>query len=168
MQDVNIGLWDFALRLYKAPGVADACLDLQERNGVDVPVLLFAAWLIQGSIALSPAKTQHIIELVREWRDEVVAPLRTVRKRLKTGPRPAPDNQSEVLRDAVKAAELSAERIELAVLETEGLLLAMISDDGNHANGQNLALVVRHYHGSDLDEAARRDIAVIEQALAGL
>ncbi|UXN67214.1 hypothetical protein N8E89_22260 (plasmid) [Phyllobacterium sp. A18/5-2] len=58
--------------------------------------------------------------------------------------------------------------LNFAVLETEGLLLAMISDDGNHGNGQNLALVVRHYHGLDLDEAARRDIAVIEQALAGL
>ena len=67
MQDMNIGLWDFALRLYKAPDVADACLALQERNSVDVPVLLFAAWLKHRSIALSPAKTVQIIALVDEW-----------------------------------------------------------------------------------------------------
>ncbi|ATU95659.1 TIGR02444 family protein [Phyllobacterium zundukense] len=127
MQDVNIGLWDFALRLYKAPGVTDARLGLQERNSVDVPVLLFAAWLKQGSIALSPAKTEQIIGLVSEWRDEVIAPLRTVRQRLKTGPKPAPDKQTDVLRDAVKGAELSAERIELGVLETTGLSLATLS-----------------------------------------
>ncbi len=168
MQDMNIGLWDFALRLYKAPDVADACLALQEKNGVDVPVLLFAAWLKQGSIALSPAKTVQIIGLVDEWRDEVVAPLRAIRQRMKTGPKPGPDKHTETLRDAVKAAELSAERIELMELETAGLALAMISDDSNRSAGENLTLIVRYYHGSTLDAGARRAIATIERALIAL
>jgi uncharacterized protein (TIGR02444 family) len=168
MQEMNIGLWDFALRLYKAPDVADACLALQERNGVDVPVLLFAAWLKQSSIALSPAKTVQIIGLVDEWRDEVVAPLRAIRQRMKTGPKPGPDKHTETLRDAVKAAELSAERIELMELETAGLALATISDDSNRSTDENLALVVRYYHGSTLDSKARKSIAVVERALIGL
>ena len=110
---------------------------------------LFAAWLKQGSIALSPAKTVQIIGLVDEWRDDVVAPLRAIRQRMKTGPKPGPDKHTETLRDAVKAAELSAERIELMELETAGLALATISDDSNRSTDENLPLVVRYYHGSD-------------------
>lgn len=168
MRAMSTGLWEFSLRLYKAPNVADACLGLQETSGVDVPVLLFAAWLKQASLALSPAKTEQIIELVSDWRDEVVGPLRTIRKRLKSGPKPAPDRQSETLRNAVKAAELSAEQIELQVLETEGLFLAMISDDTNRSADENLTLVVRYYRGSDLDEPANMAITAIEKALRDL
>lgn len=43
--DIGQGLWDFALRLYGARGVGKACLLLQDESGVDVPVLLFSAWL---------------------------------------------------------------------------------------------------------------------------
>jgi uncharacterized protein (TIGR02444 family) len=168
MQDVNNSLWDFALRLYKAPDVADACLALQERNGVDVPVLLFAAWLKQGSIPLSPAKAEQIIALVSAWREEVVVPLRTIRQRMKNGPKPGPDKNTEMLRDAVKAAELSAERIEFIELETAGFALATISDDSNRSADENLSLIVRYYHGSTLDSDARHSIAVVEKALAGL
>ena len=32
--------WDFSLAFYALPGVADACLELQERCSVDVKVML--------------------------------------------------------------------------------------------------------------------------------
>jgi hypothetical protein len=65
----------------------------------------------------------------------------------------------------VKAAELSAERIELIELETAGLALATISDDSNRSTDENLTLVVRYYHGSTLDAGARKSIATIDRAL---
>src|SRR3954470_3940357 len=37
--------WNFSLELYAGEGVAEACLDLQERRGCDVNVLLFCCWL---------------------------------------------------------------------------------------------------------------------------
>ncbi|MFB3151067.1 MAG: TIGR02444 family protein, partial [Alphaproteobacteria bacterium] len=37
--------WDFALVVYRRDGVAEACLALQESQGVDVNVLLFCCWL---------------------------------------------------------------------------------------------------------------------------
>jgi uncharacterized protein (TIGR02444 family) len=36
--------WRFSLRLYRAPGVGDACIVLQEETGVDVNLLLFLLW----------------------------------------------------------------------------------------------------------------------------
>ena len=39
-----MSLWDWALTAYAADGVADACLELQEAAGQNVPLLLWAAW----------------------------------------------------------------------------------------------------------------------------
>ena len=36
--------WQFSLRFYRMPQVADACIELQERAGVDVNLLLFLLW----------------------------------------------------------------------------------------------------------------------------
>ena len=37
--------WQFSLDFYARPGVADACLELQDRAGVDVNVLFFVLYL---------------------------------------------------------------------------------------------------------------------------
>ena len=37
--------WNFSLEIYSGEGVAEACLDLQERRGCDVNILLFCCWL---------------------------------------------------------------------------------------------------------------------------
>lgn len=161
MDDAN--LWDFAVRLYGMPGVADACLSLQGECGVDVPVLLFAAWLADRSIPLSAPEMQRIAAVVADWHREVVVPLRTVRRRLKSGPRPAPDQKTENLRNTIKGAELSAERIELAVLEAEGLSL---SRTGKSDPVENMMVVVRYYRAGEPDERAAAVIGVIAQALA--
>ena len=39
-----MGLWDWAVAAYGRPGVAPACLDLQDRFEQNVPLLLAAAW----------------------------------------------------------------------------------------------------------------------------
>lgn len=161
MDDAN--LWDFAVRLYGMPGVADACLALQEECGVDVPVLLFSAWLAGRSVALSPSEARRIAAVVADWHREVVVPLRTVRRRLKSGPRPAPDQKTESLRNTIKGAELSAERIELALLEAEGLSL---SKTGKTDPVENMMTVVRYYRTCEPDESAADAIGLIAQTLA--
>jgi len=37
--------WRFSLDAYGRPGVAAACLDLQDRHGCDVNLILYALWL---------------------------------------------------------------------------------------------------------------------------
>ncbi|MBP2561591.1 uncharacterized protein (TIGR02444 family) [Neorhizobium galegae] len=158
-------LWDFAVGLYGAPDVGDACLVLQDESGVDVPVLLFSAWLASNSVALSPADIARLDGLVAGWRNEVVKPLRAVRRRLKSGPHPAPTKETEMLRNGVKGAELNSERIELAVLETEGRALLGADGSTGDATG-NLRSVVRFFRGAEPDERTATALAVIENALA--
>jgi len=165
MSSENEGLWAFALRLYGAPGVSDACLVLQDESSVDVPVLLFAAWLASSSVALTQSELARIDGLVKAWRDEVIKPLRAVRRRLKTGPHPAPGPQTEDLRNGVKAVELASEKIALALLEAEGAALAGAAPG---PAGDNLSLVLRHFRGGEPDAQARQALAVIEGALAAL
>lgn len=104
----------FALALYGEAGVAEACLLLQDRAGVDVNLLLCAAFLgVRRGHLLDPAGVKHLQGEVAPWHREIVGGLRAVRRRLKSGPAPAPDAWTERLREQVKALEIEAELIEL-------------------------------------------------------
>ena len=74
--DAAGALWDFAVRLYAEPGVGEACLVLQDRFGVDVPLLLWAAWLGDGADA---AALRAGDRAVGPWRARAVRPLRALR-----------------------------------------------------------------------------------------
>lgn len=106
-------LWSFSLSVYAAPSVAAACLDAQDGHDADVNLLLWAAWLAAQGHDLMPDELAEAQAATAPWRDEVVRPLRAVRRRLKSAPGP----DAESLRRQVKAAELEAERIQQTVLE---------------------------------------------------
>jgi len=115
--EMDSALWRFVLPFYRGDGIAAACLTLQDRLGVDVNVLLFAIFAqIQRGIALGADDIAAVDALVRDWRAQVVLPLRHVRSRMKSGPAPAPSALTGRLRERIKGAELEAEQIELAVL----------------------------------------------------
>lgn len=155
-------LWSFAVSLYGKAGVSDACLFLQDESDVDVPVLLFAAWLGHHSVPLSADDLERIVGEVEAWHEEVVLPLRRLRKRLKQGPKPAPGERTEALRTAIKGAELSAERIQLEVLELAGRDLR---GSTGATPRENMTVAVCHYRGGALDERALSLIATIAAAL---
>ena len=73
-------LWDFAVRLYAEPGVGDACLILQDSVGVDVPLLLWAAWLGDGADSTVLRAGDRA---VGPWRARAVRPLRALRRHLR-------------------------------------------------------------------------------------
>ena len=109
--------WAFALAIYARPGVAEACLSLQNEAGVDVMLLLtttFAA--VKHRLLLTADEIRALDEACRPWREEIVRPLRTVRSGLKSGPQPAPSEATERFRSQVKALELEAERLENKLL----------------------------------------------------
>ncbi len=84
---------------------------------MDVNILLFAIFAaIERGIMLDEADLTAVDTLVEQWRRDVVQPLRHVRTRMKAGPAPAPSPDTEPLRNRIKAAELAAEQIELAML----------------------------------------------------
>jgi uncharacterized protein (TIGR02444 family) len=111
--------WDFSLRVYVSPGVAPACLALQERHGLDVNLLLLCCWLGHcRADAPTRADIARMVDAVAAWHQEVVRPLRFARRWLKS-PTPTVDpDLAADLRNAVKRLELDAEHIEQLALAT--------------------------------------------------
>jgi uncharacterized protein (TIGR02444 family) len=105
--------WAFALRVYAEPGVAPACLGLQVEAGVDVTMMLVAAFAAaRCGIVVSSSEIAQMDALCRPWREQVVQPLRALRIALKSGPAPAPGRDTEPLRTQIKSSELTAERLQ--------------------------------------------------------
>jgi uncharacterized protein (TIGR02444 family) len=100
-------LWDYASTIYGLEGVASACLVLQDRFGVDVNLLMYAAWLAHLQQRLGATHVEALDAIVSDWRDHVVRPLRALRRQLHTVA-----GASEFY-DGVKALELQAEREQL-------------------------------------------------------
>ncbi|MDV6318578.1 TIGR02444 family protein [Chromohalobacter sp. HP20-39] len=110
----NPPLWDYALALYQRPGVADACLQLQDTAGADVCELLWRCWLDHH--ALVPTDEAHnALGGIRAWQAEVTQPIRHLRRMLK--PRARDEQDVATLRDHLKEAELLAERETLRQLQ---------------------------------------------------
>lgn len=166
--------WQFALSLYGQPGVAESCLALQDRYGVDVNVLLIALFaLTERGVALNSQDVKHADDAVRAWRREVVQPLRGIRRRLKSGPSPAPSPATEDLRSRIKKAELDAEQIEQAVLAA-WLDHALAGRDRRASRVVDIVgTITRYYHVLERPDDASGAVAIevdtgaIERALTG-
>ncbi len=109
-------LWEFSRALYAAPGVAAHCLDLQERLGADVNLLLCAAWIgATGRGRLTADRLAVLDAAARPLHHNVVRPLRAARIWLR-GPS-ASNAPLMALRTEIKRLELVAEKSEQAELE---------------------------------------------------
>jgi uncharacterized protein (TIGR02444 family) len=108
--------WRFSLRFYRRSGVADACIALQDGCGVDVNILLFFLWLATAQRCISPDAANAVCAKAAPWRDDVVAPLRTLRRRLKEGSALVERGAAELFRTRIKAVELESERLQQEAL----------------------------------------------------
>ena len=112
-----MNLWDYALGAWRAPGVSEACLRLQDRHGQCVSLLLWRAWAVTERREIDGVRMDAAVSLARHWEGEVIAPLRKARRAL-DGPSGGPEGDSiRRLRPNVRAAELDAERALLEGLE---------------------------------------------------
>jgi len=113
--------WNFSLEIYAGEGVAAACLDLQERRGCDVNILLFCCWLgASGRSTLTADRLRAILKVTDVWQAEIVRPLRRVRQLLKDKP------WTEALPETVEAARRRVAEAELAAEHAEQLKLASL------------------------------------------
>ena len=113
--------WNFSLEIYAAEGVSEACLDLQERRGCDVNILLFCCWLgASGRPTLTADRLRALLKACAPWQDEVVKPLRAVRRLLKDRP------WNEALPQTVDATRRRVSDAELAAEHAEQLQLASL------------------------------------------
>ena len=115
------GFWDFSVRVYGQPGVADACLALQNQHGLDVNLLLYCCWIGGSRGAIRDSDLKSAFEFSATWSANVVRPLREVRSWMKTAGHPSdciPRADSMEVRADVKATELAAERLQQIGLES--------------------------------------------------
>ena len=109
--------WAFALDIYARPGIAEACLQLQNRAGVDVMMFLMVGYAaVRHRILLTPSEIRELDQACRPWREQIVQPIRAIRIGLKVGPAPAPSSEAEQFRSEVKSVELAAERLQNQLL----------------------------------------------------
>jgi uncharacterized protein (TIGR02444 family) len=101
----GFSFWRFSLRTYRAPGVAEACLALQDGCGADVIGRRLSARAVRSARAA-----------VARWQSEVVSPLRRSRRAIRKGHRGVTGEWAEQLRKRIGTAELDAEYVEQSVL----------------------------------------------------
>lgn len=141
--DLDSSAWRFALLAYGRPGVAEECLGLQDRFGVDVSLLLVCLWLgREGGVALSGAEFDSLEAVAAAWRDLAVTPLRGVRRGLKASALMRHEPVAG-FRQRLQKTEIEAERIEIALLHAEALRLVARPGEGRaEAALANLRLVL--------------------------
>ena len=108
--------WQFSIRFYAVPGVADACIALQDQAGVDVNILFYLLWNATQGRAFNAADVTEIERRIGPWRDIAVVPIRNIRRALKSPPPVMEPAAAEALRTRIKAVELEAERLQQEAL----------------------------------------------------
>lgn len=112
--DLDSPFWRFALRVYAEPGVSPLCLMLQDENGVDVNLLLFACWCGCTGRRLTMQHVETAAASTVAWTEGVVRHLRSARRAWKLfGP---DEPQAWAGRETLKSVELLSERIVCAML----------------------------------------------------
>jgi len=98
--------WGFAAALYARPGLAELCLDLQDKAARDVNLLLLCLWAGEVlGLTLDDWDLKDLATAVAPWNGAAVHPLRALRRSLKGVP------AAETVRAKIGAAELEAERL---------------------------------------------------------
>jgi uncharacterized protein (TIGR02444 family) len=107
--------WDFVVEFYAKPGISQACLQLQDRLGVDVSFLLTLLFYAKHhNLDLSVEEIASLDRRISAWRDEVVIPLRRLRRHVKASN--LLNSSTEAFYRRIKADELLAEQLEIGTI----------------------------------------------------
>ncbi|MGH7112162.1 MAG: TIGR02444 family protein [Stellaceae bacterium] len=151
--------WAFSLGFYRLPGVEAALLALQDQGGHDVNLILYALWhgwsgrgaLDEGALAAAEYAAGPVGR-------EIAAPLRALRRALKTDPDPA----VQALRERVKVLELEAERI------AQSRLAALAAAASSQSAADRRAVACANLGRTLGPDAGSTEAAVLLAALNGL
>lgn len=142
--------WDFSVRVYSGDGVADSCLLLQDEHGADVNMLLFCCWAAITFGKLGDDDFRRALHFSQTWADNVVYPIRRVRRLLKRaqGPVEAIDTAARLrLRESIKEIELQSEKLQQQTLE--GMLVGTTKQAPDLRPLETAAFNLRQYCESE-------------------
>jgi len=156
--DAAEAFWRFSLMVYSRPGVADALVGLQDRDGHNVNLVLYGLWLgLCHAIALDAAALSRARAVTAGLDRDIVTPLRQLRRALKGGP----DPDVRDLRRRVLVLEIAAERRVQARLAACAPPRKVRAGDRRAAAEANLRLIL----GADF---ASEEAALLYQMTARL
>jgi uncharacterized protein (TIGR02444 family) len=167
--------WNYSLGVYAKSGVADACIELQDEFGLDVNILLACLWFsATGSGRLESDLIRECLVQSRDWQDNVVKSLRTVRRYSKREPTELSDDLRATFRPRLQAVELDAEHVEQlqisAVLQPyidkRGELSGASSRDDERAGADAMQslLAFLALQGVEMEQQITERLALIVQA----
>jgi uncharacterized protein (TIGR02444 family) len=133
-------IWEFAGALYAYPGVADACLQLQDQWGLNVNILLWCYWLETRACRLDSVGLQAALASIKVLDQDYIQPLRAMRRQLKQH---GAENLLEEMRQHIKQAELLGEHHLLTELALLSGLWPRTTPD-KVVSGNNALLYLRH------------------------
>ena len=151
------GFWRFSLLVYARPGVADALIRLQDRDGYNINIILFGLWLgLCEGMRLDAAGLARAKAAIAGIDRDVVSPLRRLRRELRADP----DPDIRELRRRVLALEIAAERRVQARLAASAMHRRARSGDRRALAEANLRIILGDDFKSD-------EATLLRQAIAG-
>ncbi|MBM3573322.1 MAG: TIGR02444 family protein [Alphaproteobacteria bacterium] len=156
-------VWSFARRIYGGAGVAQACLELQARHGVDMDLLLYAAWFgASGRGRLSAAEFDRLRAESAAWHADIVLALRSLRRRLKTACHPVSADAAAGLARRILDCEIEAERLALEAMGERLTANAHRPERERRADAEaNVEACLSRFRVGPVDQADRTDLATI-------
>ncbi len=108
---------DFSAQMFRKPGIADACLFVQERYGLNVNLVLFCVWVADcGGGSLTAEHLQEAWRRLADWHKQVIKPLRDIRRVSRNEALGTPEFLREGFVPQAEAAEQEAGRVAQYVL----------------------------------------------------
>ena len=155
MKEGHSEFWPWALGRWKG-SAAERLLELQDEHDVVILELMFVAWLGVQRRAISQDDLDQLRGGAQAWIDQVVLPLRRVRRAWKA------EGKQASLRTRLQALELEAEKgLSLLYAETWSLISANadsdIADHREDVLGHNLGLVLEGV-GLETDGTLRQQL----------
>jgi uncharacterized protein (TIGR02444 family) len=123
----DCAFWDFSLALYARPGIEAICLMLQDDFGLDVNLVLLAAWTASRGTKLAPDLAARLRSLGEGYQATVMQPCRAARRGLRGWP------EMTALGDLAAAPERRLRALELDLERLEQLRLAALVESRHPA-----------------------------------
>lgn len=106
--------WQFSVRVYQQASIQQVCLELQNRCGANVNLLLFCCWSgIQGYRHLEISELREYLASIYQWHHAITLQLRRLRNCV---PKQTGGSALQKLRPAILDVELAAEQCEQLML----------------------------------------------------
>lgn len=113
----KLALWPYALELYGRPGAEPLLLELQDKHGQCVSLLIWSLWAAASARPTHPEAVEQASLIARAWEAVAVAPLRQMRRDLKPESGTTAPPVAQRIRQGLKTLEIEAERMLLQMLE---------------------------------------------------